>query len=96
MLEVPGHHLPEPVGISQRLRFDARDRLLGLLHQLVQLRAAPDVEPPEPLEEVPKVLDGGITEDLGLAVMQAREAFSQMGRESLEFRSEGLLSEFDG
>jgi hypothetical protein len=30
LLEVPGDHLPEPVGISQRLRLDAVDRLLGL------------------------------------------------------------------
>ena len=31
LLEVPGHHLPEPVGVPERLRLDAIDRLLGLL-----------------------------------------------------------------
>ena len=30
LLEVPGHHLPEPVGVSDRLRLDTIDRLLGL------------------------------------------------------------------
>ena len=31
LLEVTGHHLPEPVGVPERLRLDAIDRLLGLL-----------------------------------------------------------------
>jgi hypothetical protein len=42
LLEVPGDHLPEPVGISQRLRLDAVDRLLGLFDEGIQLGAAPD------------------------------------------------------
>jgi hypothetical protein len=31
--------------------------LLGLFDEGIQFGAAPNVEPPEPLEEVPKVLD---------------------------------------
>jgi hypothetical protein len=58
LLEVPGHHLPEPVGVSQRLRLDTRDRLLGLFDEGIQLGTRPNVQPPEPLEEVPEVLDG--------------------------------------
>ena len=58
LLEVPGHHLPEPVGVSERLRLDTIDRLLGLLDKGIQFRAAPNVQPPEPLEEFPQVLDG--------------------------------------
>ena len=96
MLEVPDDHLPEPVGISQRLRLDTIDGLLGLLHEGIQLGTRPNVQPPEPLEELPEVLDGGIPEDLWLAVVEAREAFSEMSREPLEFRGEGLFSEFDG
>ena len=38
LLEVPGHHLPEPVGISQRLRLDPRYDLLGFFHQHVEFR----------------------------------------------------------
>ena len=96
LLEVPGHHLPEPVGVPERLRLDALDRLLGLFHEGIQFGARPDVQPPEPLEELPKVLDGGIPEDLGLAVVQARQPFSEMGREPLEFRGESLLGQLDG
>ena len=33
LLEVPGDHLPEPVGVPERLRLDAVDRLLGLFHE---------------------------------------------------------------
>jgi hypothetical protein len=33
------------------LRVDTIDRLLGLFNERIQLGAAPDVEPPEPLEE---------------------------------------------
>ena len=58
------------IGISQRLRLDAHDRLLGLLHEGIQLGTRPNVQPPEPLEELPQVLDGRIPEDLGLAVVK--------------------------
>jgi len=47
------------------------DRLLGLLHHLIQFWTAPDVEPPEPLEKLAQVLDGGVPKDLGLAVMDS-------------------------
>jgi hypothetical protein len=40
------------------LRLDPRDDLLCFFHQHVEIRAAPDVEPPEPLEELTQVLDG--------------------------------------
>jgi len=71
---------------AKRLRLYPVDRLLGLLHQPIQFWAAPVVEPPEPLEKLAQVLDGGVSKDLGLAVMEARESFSEMGREPLEFR----------
>jgi hypothetical protein len=67
-----------------------------LFHEGIQLRAAPDVEPPESLEELAEILDGGIPEHLWLAVVKPRKPFSEMSRESLEFRGEGLFSEFDG
>jgi hypothetical protein len=35
----------------------------------LQFPAAPDVEPPEPLEELPEIFHGRVPEDLGLAVM---------------------------
>jgi len=58
LLEVPGHHLPEPDRIPELLRLDPRDHLLGFFHQPVEFGATPDVEPPKPLEELPEVLDG--------------------------------------
>ncbi len=96
LLEVPGDHLPEPVGVSERLRLDARDRLLGLFDEGIQFRTAPYVEPPEPLEEVTQVLDSRIPKDLGLAVMEPRQAFSEVGRKPLEFRGKSLLGQLDG
>jgi hypothetical protein len=51
------------------LRLDPRDDLLGFFHQRVEFRAAPDGAPPEPLEELAQVLDGRISEHLGLAVV---------------------------
>jgi len=71
---------------AKRLRLYPVDRLLGLLHQPIQFWAAPDGEPPEPLEKLAQVLDGGVSKDLGLAVMEARESFSEMSLEPLEFR----------
>ena len=62
----------------------------------IQFGAAPDVEPPEPLEALSQVLDDGVPEDLGLAVVEARQAFSKVGRQPLEFRGEGLLGESNG
>ena len=41
---------------------DARDRRLGLFDEDVQLGARPNVEPPEPLVEVPEVLGTGTTQ----------------------------------
>ena len=61
-----------------------------------EFRAAPNVQPPESLEELPQVLNGGISEDLRRGVVQARQAFSEVGREPLEFRGEGLLGQLDG
>ena len=58
LLEVPGDHLPEPVGVSQRLRVDAIDRLLGLFDKGIQLGTRPNVQPPEPLEELPEIFHG--------------------------------------
>ena len=48
---------------------DTIDRQLGLLDVGIQLGTRPDVEPPEMLEELPKVLDGRIPKHLGLAVV---------------------------
>jgi len=42
------------------LRLDPRDDLLGFFHQHVEFWTGPDVEPPEPLEELAKVLYGRI------------------------------------
>jgi hypothetical protein len=38
----------------------------------------------------------GVPEDLRLAVVQASQEFSQMGRKPLEFRGKSLLGQFDG
>ena len=43
---------------SQRLRLDPVDRLLGLLHEGIQFRAAANIEPREPLEELTQVFTG--------------------------------------
>jgi hypothetical protein len=43
---------------SQRLRLDPVDRLLGLLHEGIQFRAAANIEPREPLEELTQVFAG--------------------------------------
>ena len=63
-LHLAGHTAPPT---PQRL--DTIDRQLGLLDVGIQLGTRPDVEPPETLEELPKVLDGRIPKHLGLAVV---------------------------
>ncbi len=40
-------------GKPESLRLDPCDDLLGFFHQHVEFWAAPDVEPPEPFEELP-------------------------------------------
>ena len=67
------------------MRLDAGDDLPGLIDQGVQLGVAADVQPPKPLEELREVRDGGVPEDLRLAVLEARESFGQVRDELLEF-----------
>ena len=71
--EVVGHRLPQPDRVPKLLGLDAGDDLPGLIDQGVQLGIAADVQPPEPVEELRGVRDGGIPEDLWLAVLEPRE-----------------------
>lgn len=58
LLEVEGDRLPKPVGVRERLRLDAIDRLLGLLDEGVQIGTRSDVQPPKSVEELAQILVG--------------------------------------
>ena len=57
----------------------------------------PDVERPEPVEELGEIADGRVAEDLGLAILaDARDPLGEVGDEPGELVEEGLLGELDG
>jgi predicted transcriptional regulator len=57
-----GDVLPQPLVVTQRLRFHAANDLLTLADQLVQLIVAVDVQFPKSLEELGQVADRCIPE----------------------------------
>ena len=95
--ELGGHVLAEPAALAEVLGVDPPDRPLGLGDQGVELVVAPDVERPEPVEELGQVADGRVAEDPGLAVLaDARDPLGQVGDEPGELVEERLLGELDG
>ena len=64
--------------------------------RLIELLVAADVQLAEPLEELGQVLDRRVAEDLGLAVVLAREPLGQVGDQLGQFGGERLLGQPHG
>ena len=88
-----GHALPQHLVVSQRLGFDARDDLLALVDQFVELLVAADVELAEPVKELREVLDGRVAKHLGPPVGLAGQPFDQMGHQLLQLLDKRLLGQ---
>ena len=91
-----GDVLPQAGIVPQILRLDAADDPLGLADQLIQLLAAADVELAEPLEELGQVLNGTISENLGLAILLARKPLRQVRDQLGQFGGKRLLGQTHG
>src|SRR5579871_2958437 len=74
--QLGGHVLSQAAVVTQLLRADSADNLLGLLDQLIELCVGPDVQGPEPLEECAKVADRRVAEDSPLAILVATQPFT--------------------
>ena len=70
------------------LRADIDD-LTG--HQVVQLRAAPQIQLREPAEELGQVVHRRVAEDLALAVLVGAQPLGQVRQQAGELGGEGLL-----
>ena len=77
--ELGGHVPTEPDSLAEVPGVDPPDRPLGLGDQGVELVVAPDVERPEPIEELGQVADGRVPEHPGLAVLaDARDPLGEV------------------
>jgi hypothetical protein len=88
--------LPHPLVVPQALWFDATDDALALLDQSVEVLVAPDIELPEPVEELGQVVHRAVAERLRLAVTLPSETFRQVGNQLLQFLHESLLGQSHG
>jgi hypothetical protein len=64
-----GDLLPQRGMVAEFLGQDALDRFLGLRDEIIELLAGAHVQVPETIKKLPKVIERGITEDFGLAVV---------------------------
>jgi hypothetical protein len=66
--------------VAQLLWLDAVDKLLGLLHQRIQLGVAADVEVLKPAKELGQVANARVAEDTRLTILAGSQPFGQVGQ----------------
>jgi len=73
--------LPQAAVVAKLSWLNAVDDLLALVDQRVELLAGTDVERSEPVEELAKIADGRIPENLRPTVLLTAEPFAQVRNE---------------